>query len=264
MGNEHQKSNITPTELCAVVKNSSLITVFVEGRDDMSIYDRFYDGQVSIVQTQGRNTLLKTFVEAKKRGLLGKCVFVADSDLYVFEGIPLQYADIIFTTGYSIENDVVADCGIIKNLLHDIGCQIFESGKHVLSRWFAFYAEQHAKGNDAKADVKPLALLKVTDRGGFEERAGALEKVGFKTPSDDMVAKVEENFALKFRGKNFIDYLSAVFSCAHKMDISVEQYNHNQIINIAVNADTLSPHFAKLRDKVKGKLLSINKGIDSN
>ena len=259
MGNEHQKSNITPTELCAVVKNSSLITVFVEGRDDMSIYDRFYDDKVSIVQTQGRNTLLKTFVEAKERGLLGKCVFVADSDLYAFEEIPSQYADIIFTTGYSIENDVVADCGIIKNLLHDIGCKIFESGKHLLSRWFAFYVEQHAKGNDARADIKPLALLEITDRGRFEERVGALEKVGFKKPSDDMVARVEENFALKFRGKNFIDYICATFSCAHKIDTKVEQYNHNQIINIAVNAETLSPHFSKLIDKVKSRLLSINK-----
>ena len=99
----HQQAEISATELVATIERSSLLTVLVEGRDDMSIYDGLYawNGLVSIVQTQGRCTLLKTFIAAKEKGLLDKCVFIADRDLYVFEGIPTEYEEIIFTTGYS-------------------------------------------------------------------------------------------------------------------------------------------------------------------
>ena len=268
MGASHQISGITSTELIATIERSNIITILVEGRDDMSIYDILFEDTnedlISIVQTQGRNTLLKTYTEAKKKGLLGKCIFIADSDLYVFEGIPQQYEDIIFTTGYSIENDIVADCVMIKNLLHDIGCRIFESGKHLLSKWFAFYVEQHTKGKDVKADIKPLALLEITDCGKIVERVGALEKVGFEQPSDDMIANVEKNFSLKFRGKNLIDYIRAIFFYSHKIDRRVGQYDYNQIIDIATHAETLSPHFTELKAKLKNKMLSIKKAVESN
>ena len=256
MFNAHQQAGFTVRELIATIERSSLVTVLVEGRDDMSIYDSFnaFGGKVSIVQTQGRCTLLMTYIKAKEKGLLDRCVFIADSDSWIFEGVPIGYEDVLFTTGYSIENDIVAGCRMIKNLLRDRGQSVFESGKYLLSRWFAFYLEQHIAHKPAKADVKPLELLDKKDNGEFVERVGALEKVGFQNPSEELIRDIETHFEIKFRGKNLVDYICASFVSAHNIDARIEQYNHNQIINIAVNAETPSSYLAKLKNKLKERL----------
>lgn len=255
MFDNHQQSEITVIELVAAIERSSLLTVLVEGRDDMSIYDGLYawDGQVSIVQTQGRCTLLKTFMAVKEKGLLNKCVFIADKDLYVFGEIPLEYEDIIFTTGYSIENDVVADSRIIKNLLGDIGQHAFDSGKHLLSKWFAFYVEQHLQNKPVKADVHPLALLKDNGCGEFEENSDGFFKQGYLKPDAKLVEKVEENFSLMFRGKNLISLISASFSTANKVDSRILVYRNDQILNIAINSETQSVYLKNLQDRLKCK-----------
>lgn len=255
----HQQAKITVTELVAAIERSSLLTVLVEGRDDMSIYNGLYswDSQVSIVQTQGRCTLLKTFIAAKEKGLLNKCIFIADRDLYVFEGIPPEYRDIIFTTGYSIENDVVADCKMIKNLLQDIGQRAFNSGRHLLSKWFAFYVEQHLQNKPAKADVHPLALLKDNGCGEFEENPGGLLKQEYLEPAASLVDDIEKNFSVKFRGKNLVHLISVSFLAAHKVDSKVLLYKEDQIINIAINSETQSAPLKNLQDRLRSKLESL-------
>ena len=260
MDSKNQQSNFKPTELVAALERSSLVTIFVEGRDDMSIYgglENMLCGKVSIMQTQGRNTLLATYELVKERGLLNRCIFIADSDTYLFTGIPQKYEDIIFTTGYSIENDVVADCRMIKNLLHDIGQRAFDSGRHLLSQWFAFYIEQHLQDKPAKADVHPLALLRDNGYGEFEENPGALIKCGYLEPEANLVEEIEKDFKLKFRGKNLVNLISASLTIAHNVDSRILLYHNDQIINIAINSETQSEFFRNLQGRLRSKLESL-------
>lgn len=66
----------------------------------------------------GRDTLLKVFERRDEFKNL-KCIFVADKDTFVYINPPEKYNDIIWTNGYSIENDLYYGKGIEQLLSID-------------------------------------------------------------------------------------------------------------------------------------------------
>ena len=68
--------------------------------------------------------------------------FVADRDLWLFSGIPSDYPEIIWTEGYSIENDLYAGADLEKVLnANDVDehRQVLDS----IIEWFAFEVGEH-------------------------------------------------------------------------------------------------------------------------
>jgi len=104
------KVHLTAEELVETLKRSSLTTVLVEGKDDMLIY-RWIEQEIGFDKANflpcgGRDKLLKVFKRRKEFNHI-KTVFIADKDSFVYdENIPVKYDEIIWTTGYSIENDL--------------------------------------------------------------------------------------------------------------------------------------------------------------
>ena len=92
--------------------DTCLPTIIVEGENDIPIYRRIekYIGvqDADVIQVGGRNNLLSLYERRKEFAHL-PVAFVADRDLWLFSGIPPDYPDIIWTEGYSIENDLYAD-----------------------------------------------------------------------------------------------------------------------------------------------------------
>ncbi len=225
----------------------------------MSVYrwiERETAGRVSVMQTQGRNTLLETYLELVNQGLSNKCICVADSDLWVFSGAPSKYSGIILTSGYSIENDLVASSSIINTILDGAPAEFFESGRGVLSRWFASYVQKHLKNEPAKVDIPPLALLEVDEGFTFKERFGALEKVGYEEPEAELVADIERNFWTKFRGKTLVAYIFASFQCAKKAKPDTVVYTYEQIIDLTLKSKSRAPGYKSLCAR-------INKAVDA-
>ena len=109
----------TVDELVATLRRSRLPTIVVEGRDDMRIY-RWIEPRVSNVDTSvlpvgGRNKLLSIYERRNEYSQL-PVAFLADRDMWLFSGIPEQYNHIIWTLGYSIENDIYSGSEL-ENLL---------------------------------------------------------------------------------------------------------------------------------------------------
>ena len=68
--------------------------------------------------------------------------FVADRDLWLFSGIPPGYPDIIWTEGYSIENDLYAGA-TLEDLLNADEAKEHRQVLDSIIKWFAFEVEEH-------------------------------------------------------------------------------------------------------------------------
>jgi hypothetical protein len=103
---------LTIDDIVATLKRSSLPTVLVEGKEDIIIYRQieqlFGATKINFLPCGGRNTLLKIFERRNEFSNI-KTFFIADKDMWVFETPPIEYHEVLFTTGYCLENDLYID-----------------------------------------------------------------------------------------------------------------------------------------------------------
>lgn len=103
------KATLTEEEIVQTLKRSSLTTIVIEGQDDLTIYrwienEIGYD-KVNFLPCGGRDTLFNVYKRSNEFHR-NRVIFVADKDCFVYSAIPIEYKNIIWTTGYSIENDL--------------------------------------------------------------------------------------------------------------------------------------------------------------
>ena len=79
------------------------------------VEERLGSRTTNVMAAGGRNNLLGVYKQRQKFADL-PVAFVADQDMWLFSGIPSGYDGIIWTEGYSIENDLYADADM-ENLL---------------------------------------------------------------------------------------------------------------------------------------------------
>ncbi|WP_179953190.1 DUF4435 domain-containing protein [Desulfobotulus mexicanus] len=109
-------------EIMATLRHSSLPTLIVEGGDDVIVYreieNRLSHMGISVFPAHGRPNVLELFRRRNELSATLKLAFVADRDTWVHTGIPREYSQncLIFTHGYSIENDVYVDGRLWKLL----------------------------------------------------------------------------------------------------------------------------------------------------
>ena len=200
------KLNLTVDEWVAMLSHTELPTVIVEGRDDMRIY-RWVEGRISnqkvgVQAVGGRGNLLSIYKRRNEYAHL-PVAFVADKDLWLFSGIPPDYPDVIWTQGYSIENDLYADA----NLERMLNAEQMEPHRQVLDsiiEWYAFEVGEHLAKKPAKVAtncdiVVPVGQTKM-DKGFRKSR-------GFRSPNEKLHQEIKEAYQLKLRGKSLMQIL---------------------------------------------------------
>ena len=109
----------TVKELVATLRRSTLPTVLVEGQVDMRIFrwveEHLGSQTANVLPAGGREKLLCIYKERHEFADL-PVAFVADRDMWLFSGTPSDYDEVIWTEGYSIENDLYAGAEL-ENLL---------------------------------------------------------------------------------------------------------------------------------------------------
>lgn len=104
----------TPEEALAVLRNSSLPTVVTEGRDDYQtlrrLEERLDDLGVDFLPLCGKDSVLRVFEELPDHRRTNTLLLV-DLDHWMYFGIPPKYQskNLLYTFGYSIENDLILD-----------------------------------------------------------------------------------------------------------------------------------------------------------
>ncbi len=235
----------TVDELVAVLRRSNLPTVLVEGKDDMPIYrwveERLGSRTANVMPAGGRNNLLKIYEQRQKFADL-PVAFVADQDMCLFSGIPSDYDEIIWTEGYSIENDLYADAEL-ENLLADEELQEHQQLRDAIVEWFAFEVEEYLAERDYKVSNH---CNEVVPPGQTQIDACFRKMRGMRPPDEKIHLQILENYRLQLRGKLLFQMLIRFLS---KSD-QYRNFGYRKLYDFAF--EMTPPH--PLRDRLANEI----------
>lgn len=167
--NKNRNIDISVDEIISLLKRTSLPTIIVEGCDDMIVYraleERLAHLGISMLPVGGRGKVLDVFKRTGEVPTSVSIAFIADQDIWVNVGIPPEYVDnrIVFTAGYSIENDVFLD-GELWRLLKGPEIDTFESELNNFLEWYALALNRHLQNESEPISLHPDHVLNATQR----------------------------------------------------------------------------------------------------
>lgn len=196
---------MTVEEIIAYLNHSSIPTLLVEGKDDFRIY-RFLEEkleglELDIFPCGGRKSLLEVY-EKKHKIEKEDVLFFADLDLWLFSGVPEEYSDVIFTKGYSIENDLYSAANeFIESLIDKSKITDYRKAVNELSKWCAFEVNEHLNSNPYILEVSPKGVL---DNRTYELSSHYISRRNYVLSNPGLYRDIKDNYTLKIRGKNLI------------------------------------------------------------
>lgn len=203
---------LTVDEIVATLKRSSLTTVLVEGTDDVIIY-RWIEDEIGVHNANfmpcgGRGKLIEIF-NRRHEFPNSKVIYVADKDSYIYSNIPEEYNDIIWTNGYSIENDLYYGRGI-EEILSVGEREIFVKSLNSFIEYYAFEVEKLLKGGEdyifSNHPQHIICTIKNTVKQEF------LESISFTQPSTNTINNLSNNYDVMIRGKSLFALLTRIVS----------------------------------------------------
>lgn len=202
---------LTVDEIVNTLKRSSLTTVLVEGKDDIMIY-RWLEEELGIEKANffpchGRDNLLKVFDRRSEFSHI-KTVFVADKDAYIYTSIPEEYGDIIFTNGYSIENDLYFGRKI-ENLFSAKEKVNFLLSLNSFIEYYAFEIDKLLSGKECTFRNHPQNIICEKSNKVKEE---FLKEINFSQPRQETISKLNSDYDILIRGKSLFALLTRILS----------------------------------------------------
>jgi hypothetical protein len=151
---------LTPDEIVELLKRTFTPTIICEGTTDSLVYREIISrvgAMVTIIDCGGRHTLLRVY-DRKSEFASKKVAFVADKDLWYFTGCPPEYAEVVFTEGYSIENDLIAGCEIERLLSREERAKFLQALDSLLI-WYHFELAKLRSGQDPKIGLSVRSVI---------------------------------------------------------------------------------------------------------
>ena len=262
----NQNLNIEVGELVDTLRRSNIPNIVVEGNDDIYIYreleSRFKIGEVGVHQAGGREKLLQIYEvlsDSEKNGDFSHVpvAFIADRDMWVFRGIPARYNDIIWTNGYSIENDLYSSAKL-RNRIRDT--KKYDEVLDSISAWFAYKVEEYLKKNPPPP-VKIFQSIRdevnvcidvhcdrIVPRAGTALASG----VNFLHSSHRRVKEIRNEYDVKLRGKTLFDLLVRFLS-KPSSGFPKASINTDALYNDAITIPESNALFSRLKEEVTKK-----------
>ncbi len=200
------KPDLSIDEIIALLKKTSLPTIIVEGTDDIIVYRHMEESLsaigISVLPVGGRKNVLGVF---SRRGDLPKAVtiaFIADQDVWVHIGIPGEYIDdhLIFTSGYSIENDIYIDGELWKLLIKDELTK-FEAEVSEFLRWYALALSRHLQDPSNNIKLHPNHVLNP------DQQPSLLSLRSGESYPNELYEALSKNYQKNLRGKSLMALL---------------------------------------------------------
>jgi len=206
MASKLSKVELTVDEAIALLSKTSLPTLIVEGRDDVIVYrnleQQLADLGVSVFPVGGRLKVLEVFRRRAEIKSQVKLAFIADQDTWVVTGVPSQFLDpmMIYTAGYSVENDVYVD-GELWKLLSGSEDQKFRSELLAFNQWYALALTRHLADPGNPIALHPDHVLEPI------QYATLVALKAGETYPHSLLAQVQSRYELLVRGKSLLGLL---------------------------------------------------------
>lgn len=247
---------ITVDRLVGVLRHSQKPSIVVEGDDDVIIYreltKRIGIFEVSLRPSGGRDKLLQVY-ERRSEFSQVPVVFIADQDMWLFSGIEPGYEDVIWTSGYSIENDLYSDADM-ERLLDENDRAEHQQILDSISTWFAFAVEEYLAGNSPELN---LHCDQMVPPGKTELDADFCTRQGFYIPDPDRVQQIRSAYQLLLRGKQLFQLLVRFLSKpVHGFEKA--SLNDHALYSIALRMPEAHTLLDRLMEEVKRKIAAYN------
>ena len=257
----------TVENLVDSLRMSRKSNIIVEGKEDETIYralvNRLGIFNVDLFSAGSKKTLLNLYEELSGYEHNGDfrhapVAFIADRDMWFFRGIPYRYDNIIWTDGYSIENDLYS----IVKLRDRVGNkseynQVLDS----ISMWFAYKVEEYLEKNPLPPE-KVFLSFQDEEHVLVDLHCNRIVPVGNTTLASDLeflpaeherVKEVRKEYNLQLRGKLLFQLLVR-FLNKPKQGFREATVSYYSLYNDAITVPESDQLFSRLESEVKEKL----------
>jgi hypothetical protein len=145
-----------------------------------------------------------------------KYLFLADQDRWIFEGIPKEYQDqpnLIFTTGYCIENDLYTDGEeMLNQMLTPKELAMVQASIQTIIKWYVFNLNQAEERQDLDFNFSNTERFKISEANFAPDY---LQSISYKEPNQEAIIKKDlvSHYRLRLRGKYFFELYATIFRC---------------------------------------------------
>lgn len=200
------KAQPTVNEIVALLKKTDLPTVICEGSDDLIVYRRLEEHLshigISVLPAGGRQNVLQIFDRRGEIPNSVRLVFIADRDTWINAAVPAAYITpvLCLTSGYSIENDVIAD-GNLESLLVGSEEVRYKAELSEFLDWYALALDRHLADQSNPIARHPDYVLNPAERPSLMAlHAGEAYPSALRTA-------LSSNYGMLVRGKSLLSLL---------------------------------------------------------
>ena len=270
----------TPDVIFALVKNSTKLNIVVEGPTDHNIYKTLIESlgiwDVDYYEAGGRDGVFAVYRLIKnynEENLLDRVAFIVDQDSWVFLGLetikelPKEYSDIyiddiIWTDGYSIENDLYV-CGKLSKFVDYKHKEDYDKTLDSICAWYAFEILKNQEEDNLPIDKHLEEIIPKNCNTLKPEFLDELKKRGFDSSCPDLNQKKEKikgEYEKYIRGKNLFQLLQRFLKKSGIPASYSDGWNKTLAwLAITVSSEFTDTHpiISSLQTKVKHKLTTL-------
>ena len=266
----------TLENLVVELRLSNKPNIIVEGKEDEIIYGKLVERlgrfDVGFFSAGSKDTLLHLYEELSEYENAGDfrhapVAFIADRDMWLFRGVPVRYGDIIWTEGYSIENDLYSNAklrGRVGNMAE------YDQTLDSISMWFAYKVEEYLEKNPPPPK-KVFQSFRDEEHVRVGHHLNQIIPIGNTTlapdleflPSDhEIVGNVRTAYHLQLRGKLLFQLLVR-FLNKPKQGFQDATVSYHGLYNDAITVPESDQLFSRLESEVREKLHEQNERIEA-
>lgn len=239
---------LSDDELISAINHSSEPYIIVEGPDDVMIYRWILDDlacEGCLEPREGCGSVKRLF---KRKGEITnpKTIFICDKDTIVYTGIvPEECKGIIYTEGYSIENDLYQGKALENKLFKKQDKIIFSKVLDSFLRAYACELEKFRESLGFDFTINPERIL---DKNDYSLKMDVLND--FKEPANETVNYLRSNYDLLLRGHSLFSLVRIVLG---RKDRSIKwTINHLYELCYGNKSDCI----VKMQNRIKNQLVN--------
>lgn len=241
---------LTVDEIITVINRTSLPTILVEGQDDVAalyrwIEDKILDVNANVMECYGRNNLIKIYERKSEIKKNKKVVFLADRDMWLYTRVPPEYKSIIFTQGYSIENDLIeGSLNLIMKLFNEEDSPKLDRIYNEIIPWYSneiinYMNNKEYKLNYSIQHLLDMKSLKLKDEFRLENSHEEYKQI---------LSRITENTELYLRGKTLLEIFSYILTSPSR----TARYGQSNIMDLMMRFDICeNPNLMKMINNIE-------------